>query len=208
MIAVAEYQWTRLASISHNANNELLNYGDIEFLYDDNGNMTQKKLGNVVVAIYAHRSSSLVVALLGILKAGAAFLILDSAYPESQLAERVREAGPQGLIHLEAAGDVPDRVEYCLLRSACSCRLTLPRQLNLATCEALKGSDWHVRTFKLTNEDRFSMLSGLSHDPLLRDIFTPLLLGATLYIPDSADLQSAHQLAAWLRNHQISVMHL
>ncbi|MCP4401549.1 MAG: amino acid adenylation domain-containing protein [bacterium] len=228
-----------------------LNYRELETLSNQVAHyLKDRGIGHQeVVAIYAHRSSSLVVALLGILKAGAAFLILDSAYPESRLAECVRKAGPQGLIHLEAAGDVPDRVEYCLLRSACSCRLTLPRQLNLVTCEALKGFsislpeilvqpddpayvaftsgttgkprgilgthrpvghflDWHVRTFKLTNKDRFSMLSGLSHDPLLRDIFTPLLLGATLYIPDSADLQSAHQLAAWLRNHQISVMHL
>ena len=36
-------------SISHNANNELLSYGEIEFLYDENGNMIQKKLGNVAV---------------------------------------------------------------------------------------------------------------------------------------------------------------
>ena len=35
--------------IVHNANNELLNYGEIEFLYDDNGNMIQKKLGDVAV---------------------------------------------------------------------------------------------------------------------------------------------------------------
>src|SRR5205823_1005260 len=34
---------------------------------------------NDLIAIYAHRSSSLIVALFGILKAGAAFLILDPA---------------------------------------------------------------------------------------------------------------------------------
>src|SRR3712207_7746250 len=28
--------------------------------------------------------------------------------------------------------------------------------------------DWHVRTFGLDETDRFSLLSGLSHDPLLR----------------------------------------
>ncbi len=34
-----------------------------------------------VVAIYAHRSAALALALLGILKAGAVFVILDPAYP-------------------------------------------------------------------------------------------------------------------------------
>jgi non-ribosomal peptide synthetase component F len=40
--------------------------------------------------------------------------------------------------------------------------------------------DWHTRHFGLEERDRFSLLSGLSHDPLLRDVFTPLWLGATL----------------------------
>ncbi|MCP4396861.1 MAG: RHS repeat protein, partial [bacterium] len=35
--------------IVHNKNNELERYGDMEFLYDDNGNIIQKKLGNVAV---------------------------------------------------------------------------------------------------------------------------------------------------------------
>ena len=30
-------------SISHNLNNELTTYGDVEYVYDDNGNMTQKR---------------------------------------------------------------------------------------------------------------------------------------------------------------------
>jgi large repetitive protein len=36
-------------SITHNDNNELLLYGDIEYTYDANGNMTQKKVGTTVV---------------------------------------------------------------------------------------------------------------------------------------------------------------
>jgi non-ribosomal peptide synthetase component F len=47
-----------------------------------------------IVAIHAHRSASLAWALLGILKAGAAFLILDPAYPGARLAEYVRAAKP------------------------------------------------------------------------------------------------------------------
>ena len=45
-----------------------------------------------VVAIYAQRSAALVVALLGILKAGAAFEILDPAYPASRLISYLRIA--------------------------------------------------------------------------------------------------------------------
>ena len=52
------------------------------------------------------------------------------------------------------------------------------------------------------------MLSGLSHDPLLRDIFTPLWLGATLYIPDPEDLWSPGQLAGWMQQQELSIVHL
>jgi L-aminoadipate-semialdehyde dehydrogenase len=47
----------------------------------------------------------------------------------------------------------------------------------------------------LTALDRFSMCSGISHDPLQRDIFTPLFLGATICIPTEADITEPGQLA-------------
>ncbi|KAF2185983.1 acetyl-CoA synthetase-like protein [Zopfia rhizophila CBS 207.26] len=34
-----------------------------------------------------------------------------------------------------------------------------------------------------TRDDKFSMLSGIAHDPIQRDIFTPLFLGAQLIVP-------------------------
>ena len=41
-----------------------------------------------VVAVFAHRDASLVWALLGVLKTGAVFSILDPAYPAARLLER------------------------------------------------------------------------------------------------------------------------
>ncbi len=40
------------------------------------------------------------------------------------------------------------------------------------------------RAFGLAENDRFGMLSGLSHDPLQRDVFTPLWFGAALSVPE------------------------
>lgn len=67
---------------------------------------------------------------------------------------------------------------------------------------------WHIDTFALTKDDRFSMLSGLSHDPLLRDIFTPLWLGATLYIPDPRAFKIPGALAEWMGYRGITVAHV
>lgn len=67
---------------------------------------------------------------------------------------------------------------------------------------------WHADEHGLTRDDRFSLLSGLGHDPILRDIFTPLSIGGSLHIPDQSTILDAPQLANWLFREQISVAHL
>ncbi|MFB7620306.1 amino acid adenylation domain-containing protein, partial [Kitasatospora sp. NPDC056181] len=47
------------------------------------------------VAVFMQRSTELVVALLGILKAGAAFVPVDPQYPAERIAQMLRDAGPQ-----------------------------------------------------------------------------------------------------------------
>lgn len=68
--------------------------------------------------------------------------------------------------------------------------------------------NWYIKEFKFSCTDNFSMCSGLSHDPLLRDIFTPLLVGGTLYIPEQQEMETPGWLAKWLQNNKISVSHI
>ena len=67
---------------------------------------------------------------------------------------------------------------------------------------------WQGQQFGLSERDRFSMLSGLSHDPLQRDIFTALQLGATICVPDPDRMAEPGYLAAWAAQLQITVAHL
>ncbi|MBV9108214.1 MAG: AMP-binding protein, partial [Gemmatimonadetes bacterium] len=67
---------------------------------------------------------------------------------------------------------------------------------------------WLAETFGLGAGDRFSMLSGLAHDPLHRDVFTPLQLGAAVVAPDPEQLAAPGYLAQWLRDAEITVAHL
>ena len=80
-----------------------------------------------VVAIYGHRSSALVWALLGVLKAGGAFMILDPGYPASRLIECLRLAKPRAWIQIEAAGAPPEALEEFVATLSCRCRLELPQ---------------------------------------------------------------------------------
>ena len=67
---------------------------------------------------------------------------------------------------------------------------------------------WHARHHGFGAGDRFSMLSGLSHDPVLRDIFTPLSIGATVCVPEQATLFNPELVAGWLRDRGVTVCHL
>ena len=67
---------------------------------------------------------------------------------------------------------------------------------------------WMQQTFGLNEDDRYSMLSGLSHDPLHRDIFTPLMLGARICIPSQEVLETQGRLARWMRQEGVTIANL
>src|SRR6185369_13190943 len=67
---------------------------------------------------------------------------------------------------------------------------------------------WLRHRFDLSAADRFSVLSGLAHDPLHRDLFTPLQLGAAAVIPDPETMDEPGALAAWMQREGVTVTHL
>jgi amino acid adenylation domain-containing protein/FkbH-like protein len=202
-----------------------------------------------VVAVYAHRSAALVWAVMGILKAGAAFTILDPAYPEARLREYINEARPRGWIQLMEAAPPSDDLNESLAALQLCFRLELPEFFSPAAQDLLaavpdcdpgveaaaddlayiaftsgstgrpKGilgrqgplshfTPWQVETFGLDESDRYSMLSGLSHDPLHRDMFTPLQTGAAICIPASDEVGDSARLADWLKRDRVTIAHL
>lgn len=187
-----------------------------------------------VVAIYAERNASLVGTIMGVLKAGAAFLIVDPAYPALRILDQLEAAQAGVLIELRETDPLFSQFEFRL-----RLRLwqeSLPRVSpvsvpsfepdDLAYVAFTSGSTgkpkvvmgthgslthypfWLKETFGCGENDRFSMLSGLAHDPLLRDIFTPLLLGATLCIPSAQTIATPGLLGQWMKTHKITFTNL
>lgn len=67
---------------------------------------------------------------------------------------------------------------------------------------------WMGGRFGLGPDDRFTMLSGIAHDPIQRDIFTPLFFGAELHIPTADDIGTPGRLAEWMAVSEATVTHL
>jgi amino acid adenylation domain-containing protein len=201
------------------------------------------------VVVFAHRSAAMVWAVMGVLRAGGAFVALDPAYPPPRQVEILRRARPRVFLHLTAAGPLPAEVEGFLGGPEGAPVVALPpwREAeeqglfadepsvppavpvgpdDLAYISFTSGSTgepkgilgrhgplshfqpWQRRRFGLRQGMRYSMLSGLAHDPLQRDLFTPLCLGGTVVIPDPAEVFAAGRLAAWMAREGIHVAHL
>ncbi|HLM68833.1 MAG TPA: AMP-binding protein, partial [Longimicrobium sp.] len=202
-----------------------------------------------VVAITGHRSAALVRALIGTMKSGAAFLVLDPGYPAARLNDYVGIATPAAHIHLSAAADLPGEVLALLAGTIRTTLVLHPRGDGAAAdVDGLPSSDaplsveigpdtlaylsftsgttgtpkavmgrhaslthftpFLARSFGLTAQDRYSLLSGLAHDPLHRDVFTPLQTGAAVVAPLQDEVGTPGYLARWMREAGITVAHL
>ncbi|CAO1622653.1 unnamed protein product [Parajaminaea phylloscopi] len=67
---------------------------------------------------------------------------------------------------------------------------------------------WMGERFGIGAGDRFTMLSGIAHDPIQRDMFTPLFFGAELHVPTADDIGTPGRLAEWMAATQATVTHL
>jgi len=201
-----------------------------------------------VIAIYGHRSPSVVVAIMGILKAGAAYTMMDPIYPTERIQQCLDIAKPRGWVGIGAAGGLPVDLQEYLTSLNLLVQLSLPAidelpndaanpltqaaenypnvevgPASLAVVTFTSGSTgipkgvmgrhvslthfypWMSQRFEFGPDDRFSMCSGIAHDPLQRDIFTPLFFGAPVYIPTQETINEPGRLAEWMKENQINV---
>ncbi|CAH2352703.1 L-2-aminoadipate reductase [[Candida] railenensis] len=215
------------------------------------------KKGDIVM-IYAYRGVDLMVAVMGVLKAGATFSVIDPAYPPARQNIYLQVSKPKGLIVLKKAGILDDLVENYIkeeLEVVSSVRglklnddgeIEADNSTSLVSYQKYKdiptgvvvgpdsnptlsftsGSEgipkgvlgrhfslayyfpWMSEKFNLSSKDKFTMLSGIAHDPIQRDMFTPLFLGAQLLIPTADDIGTPGKLADWMSEYGATVTHL
>lgn len=196
-----------------------------------------------IVAIDADRNAVVVAAIMGALMSGAAYMMLDPAYPVEHLKACLEAAPAKAWIQVapglhseerraviatvpvlldlsdidsdgflekhagQAATLVPLTADDIAVISFTSGSTGKPKAVEGRHGPLTHFLPWLQSNFSLGEDDRYSMLSGLAHDPLQRDIFTALCTGASLHIPHPRMIHST-TLAGWMHEHGVTVSHL
>ncbi|SAL73620.1 non-ribosomal peptide synthetase [Caballeronia arvi] len=168
-----------------------------------------------IVALTMSRTPDIVVAMLGVLKSGAAYLPVDPQYPQARIAAMLADARPALVLDaLPPLADWPaDRLQraiapghpaYVIYTSGSS---GAPKGV-VVTRAGLPGLvDAQAQRFGITPASRVLQFASLSFDAAVSEILVTLLRGARLVLADPA-LMSAERIAALIREEAISCVTL
>ena len=189
-----------------------------------------------IVGVCFERSTNLVVALLGVLKAGAAYLPLDPAYPAERLAYMLRDSAAALVLsegHLAArfaAGSLPLLrldAEWPTIARQPTQNLERPHDpARLAYVIYTSGSTGQpkgvlvphygignmaqaqIETFAIGPESRVLLFASFGFDASVSEMMTPLLAGASLCLAPHEQLLPGPDLTRLLQTERISVVTL
>ncbi|HKE57719.1 MAG TPA: condensation domain-containing protein, partial [Pyrinomonadaceae bacterium] len=189
-----------------------------------------------LVGVCVERSVDLVVALLGVMKAGGAYVALDPSYPPERLALMLADAEAPVLItqaqflprlnDSSAAKICIDRDWSTIEKESADELVTGTEATNLAYVIYTSGStgkpkgvmvehrslnnlcSWHQQTYQLTAADRATQVASLAFDASVWELWPYLTAGASIHIPDEETRVSAPQLLNWLAQKSITICFL
>ena len=186
-----------------------------------------------IVGVYMERGVGMVVGLVGVMKAGGAYLPLDPAYPKARIAYMVKDSGVRVVLtqgHL--AEDIIEAGAEPLCIDSLSNEIeqesgdNFPNQVsgdNLAYIIYTSGSTgrpkgaqltyagftnlvmWYIDVFKPTPEDRLSHVAASGFDASVFEIWPALVAGASLYVAGADVRTSPSELKDWILSNRITV---
>jgi len=173
------------------------------------------------VGIALDRSIDLVVAILGVLKAGGVCLPLDRAHPPARVAAIVAEARPVCMLErvdamtaliasAASSHDVErrppvrlDHLAYAIYTSGSTGR---PKGV-VVSHRALTNKVWTLNEFlRVTRDTRSAVTSPVAFDPLFEELLCPLVAGGVAVMLSDRVRDDAAELARAIRRHRISIV--
>ncbi|WP_426144005.1 amino acid adenylation domain-containing protein, partial [Pseudomonas sp. DWP3-1-2] len=189
---------------------------------------------DVPVAISAERSVELVVALLGVIKAGGAYLPLDPDHPRERLQGMLADSGSpllltqthlldkwsgdagvpvhalerlplDGQLHTAPTVEIgPENLVYCLYTSGSTGK---PKAVGNRHAGLLNRLQWMQAEYGLTAADRVLQKTPYSFDVSVWEFFWPLLSGATLVMAPPGAHRDPQLLRELIVEHGITTLH-
>lgn len=188
--------------------------------------------GGGVAVLLPRTGGGLYVAQIAVLKSGSAYVCVDPAFPDQQVAEILRDSRARALVTdaegAERAGRIgyagpvvrmdqpapvmsgplpsppaPDSVAYVIYTSGTTGR---PKGIMVAHrgISGLVRSD--VEEFALQPGDRVAQGSSAAYDSSVEEIWMALSSGATVVVMDDATARLGPDLVDWLRDERITVL--
>ncbi len=180
-----------------------------------------------LVPVCLHRSSDLMAALLGILRAGAAYVPLDPDHPKARIEAMVHDIGATvALVSADLADRLPpiERLSVADMESANS-NIPFPSLNDLAYAIFTSGSTgkpkcaanphdaflnrllWMQAAFPLGSGDRVLQKTPYTFDVSVWELFWPLMFGSTVVFAVPGEHGDPAYLAEVISSHRITTMH-
>ena len=180
-----------------------------------------------IVGLRMTTSIEFIVAMLAILKAGAAYLPIDPAYPDDRIEYLVTDARPRTVIRRQefdaaeqaaaqlsdaALSDAdrlsplhPEQLAYVIYTSGSTGQ---PKGVAVSHHAIAEHVDGFIAEWSMTAEDRLLQSSSVSFDASLLDIFVTLSLGARLIVPKPEAFSDIPYVADLISRHRVTVLHM
>jgi amino acid adenylation domain-containing protein/non-ribosomal peptide synthase protein (TIGR01720 family) len=181
------------------------------------------------VAVAMPRSVDLVVALVAVLKTGAAYVPIDAGYPADRIAFLLEDSAPALVLTSRAlAGSLPAAAPVLFAEDTgheAPARLVEPRPDNPAYMIYTSGSTgrpkgavvshaaivnrlrWMQAEYRLDATDRVLQKTPAGFDVSVWELFWPLIEGATLVVAKPEGHRDAEYLAELIRAERITTIH-
>jgi amino acid adenylation domain-containing protein len=170
---------------------------------------------DTLIAVSLPRGPDLVAALLGIWKAGAAYLPLDPDHPPMRRRQILSDAQP--LLVLDdphefgpprpdspAVPAAPGTLAYAIYTSGST---GTPKGVLVEHASLSNLIAWHVRQYKVRAQDRATLIASPAFDASVWELWPYLTTGASVHVPPTAT-RSPADILAWLVAERITISFL